>query len=320
MDIDKILLNVMNNKASKEEYEALESWKNDSQENIALLQQIVANQESTDISYKQYNSEKAWKKINAQIEPSPAISKPKAGKSNIWLLVLIAALIGLGSYFFIGGEKATTNYKSETQTMAFALEDDSKIWLRDGGSTLDIVTDFNTERKVALAGEAFFDISPDKEKPFIIQLANQEYIKVIGTSFNVINRADELDIVIYSGTVEFHMEDRDSPIVLTKGDRVTKINGANVKTKNRDTNMLSWKNNELIFDNTDFSAVLDAISNHYTVDFDLDSKSVNLSNCTVRTKFTTESISQIMAELSDHLGFNYDIIENNIKITDLSCK
>jgi len=318
MDIDKILLNVMNNKASKEEYEALESWKNDSKENISLLQEIVAKQQTADISYKQYNSEKAWKKINAQIEPSTPITANKSKSSNLWIFILVAALLGLASYFFLGVEDKTNQYKSETETMAFALEDNSKIWLRDGGSTLDIVTDFNQERTVALSGEAFFDITPDKDKPFVIQLANEDFIKVLGTSFNVINRAGELDVVVYTGTVELHTMNRTH--TLTKGDRVSLINGATVKYKNQDAHKLSWKNNELIFDDTDFSSVLDAIANHYKVDFDLDKNSVNLANCSVREKFTNETIAEIMVELSKHLGFNYNIVGNQIKITDLSCK
>lgn len=317
MDIDKLLLKVMNNKASTAEYEALEAWKNDSEDNIALLQQIMTGQAEGKSTYKQYNKEKAWKTIDAQLDPAISLT-PKQKPRKGWLAILAMIIISIAAFFYLSNKNEKLNqYDSANEMLAFALEDDSKIWLREGGSTLNVLSDFQKERKVALTGEAFFDISPDKNKPFIINLANEDYIRVVGTSFNVINTEDQLDIIVYSGTVEFHALNR--VLTLQKNDRVTREQGAIVKRKNNNQHKLSWKNKELIFDNIDLSRALDAISDHYKVDFTLDNSTTNLANCTIRTKFNNEPIESVLKELSNHFGFNYSLSDNNIIISDLSC-
>lgn len=42
------------------------------------------------------------------------------------------------------------------------------------------------ERRIKLNGEAYFEVVKDKEKPFIVEMGDNE-IKVLGTSFNINN-------------------------------------------------------------------------------------------------------------------------------------
>ena len=64
------------------------------------------------------------------------------------------------------------------------LPDGSTVWL-NAGSKLTYTKDFGKEiREVTLIGEAFFDVTKMKEKPFIIHTSSIN-IKVLGTAFNV---------------------------------------------------------------------------------------------------------------------------------------
>ncbi|MGN7723039.1 FecR family protein [Chitinophaga sp. 22620] len=64
------------------------------------------------------------------------------------------------------------------------LADGSKIWL-NAESRLSYPEVFSrTSREVYLSGEAFFDVTKDQERPFIVHLAKGT-VKVLGTSFNV---------------------------------------------------------------------------------------------------------------------------------------
>jgi len=319
MDIDKILLNVINNEASKEEHAALEAWKQESQDNLTLLQDIMRKQElAVSSNYKVYDKEKAWKKVSAQMEPMTVLKSEKSGLAK-YSLLLAACFAGLALYFFMNKETAAPSiYQAETEMMAFALEDASQIWLRDGGSSLEIKSDFVDERRVALTGEAFFDIAKDPSKAFIIELKNNDFIKVLGTSFNVINTADDFEISVYSGVVELHTLNR--ILTLSKGDKVSKeLGGAMVKVKDNNRHRLSWKNKELVFDNSELSEVFKAVSDHYNVDIQLDNKTINLANCKVRTKFTNEPIEKVMQQLAKHFGFNYQLVGKTISISDLKC-
>src|SRR5690625_6727137 len=54
-------------------------------------------------------------------------------------------------------------------------------------------------REVILEGEAFFDVVPDPDKPFIVHSENLR-TKVLGTSFNIRAFEDEQDIKITVAT------------------------------------------------------------------------------------------------------------------------
>jgi transmembrane sensor len=67
---------------------------------------------------------------------------------------------------------------------SFQLPDGSKVML-NAGSTLGIPTDFNHSRRdIYLEGEAYFDVTKDAQKPFIIHTSRMD-IKVLGTAFNI---------------------------------------------------------------------------------------------------------------------------------------
>src|SRR5690606_2284349 len=70
------------------------------------------------------------------------------------------------------------------------LSDGTKVWM-NAASKLTISSNFNVaNRTVSLSGEAFFEVKPNKNLPFIIHGKNQD-IKVLGTVFNVNTYDDE---------------------------------------------------------------------------------------------------------------------------------
>ena len=70
------------------------------------------------------------------------------------------------------------------KTYRLVLEDGTKVWL-NSETELSYPSRFpGTKRGVKLLGEAFFEVTPDKERPFYVK-ANGMDIRVLGTSFNV---------------------------------------------------------------------------------------------------------------------------------------
>src|SRR5690606_37683650 len=55
-------------------------------------------------------------------------------------------------------------------------------------------------RTVRMTGEAYFDVSEDPDRPFIIQIENSQ-VKVLGTSFNLKN-GDDFELALVEGKVE----------------------------------------------------------------------------------------------------------------------
>ena len=70
------------------------------------------------------------------------------------------------------------------------LSDGSRVWLNAGSSITYPATFTGEKREVSIRGEAYFEIAGNKNKPFIVNTANEQ-ITVLGTSFNVNSYADE---------------------------------------------------------------------------------------------------------------------------------
>ena len=83
------------------------------------------------------------------------------------------------------------------------LSDGTRVWL-NAASVLTFPPVFaGNERKVRLVGEAFFEVTPDTARPFIVATARMD-IKVLGTSFNVSVYEDEETVhtTLVKGSVE----------------------------------------------------------------------------------------------------------------------
>lgn len=82
------------------------------------------------------------------------------------------------------------------------LADGTKVYL-NAETRLRFPTKFNGDQRVVeLDGEAYFEVSPDAEHPFIVE-AGSVKVSVLGTSFNVRSYDDENDIAttLVSGKV-----------------------------------------------------------------------------------------------------------------------
>jgi len=77
-------------------------------------------------------------------------------------------------------------------------------------------------RSVSLEGEAFFEV--EKGSTFAVN-SPQGTTTVLGTSFNVYDRADAFTVKCSTGKVEVELEGEKKPVTLTPGNGVTKAEG-----------------------------------------------------------------------------------------------
>ena len=104
------------------------------------------------------------------------------------------------------------------------LPDGSQVWL-NAGSNLDYNNSvFNKDlREVTLNGEAYFDVTKNADKPFIIHTKKMD-VKVIGTAFNVrsYNYEKTAEASLIRGTIEITLKDRkDQKIILKPNEKIS---------------------------------------------------------------------------------------------------
>ncbi len=229
-----------------------------------------------DLHYKRqaFDANQAFEKITPKITQVTASKK----QSNMrWLRVaaaiVFALLLGGGAIWY---SQFSAVSDTLVQTDQFGLQ---KITLEDGsvvtlnhGSTLQYPEQFaGNIREVSLDGEAFFEVAPNPDKPFIIH-AGDANIEVLGTSFNVNAYPEnvEVSVVVATGKVKVTANQAGAPeadLILLPGDRgvLRKQDLALQKSRNPNPNYLAWKTHSFDFEISSLRDVIEQLSTVYRV-------------------------------------------------------
>lgn len=124
------------------------------------------------------------------------------------------------------------------------------------------------ERLVYLEGEAFFDVAPDKERPFYVVTHGMK-IKQYGTSFNVNNFSpDETSVVLVKGSIALIPDNNSSELMLKPGQRaILNLPQKNVCVDNVNVvTYTSWNNGYFNFEDESLEKIMRSISQWYNVE------------------------------------------------------
>ena len=141
-------------------------------------------------------------------------------------LIKIAAVIALtlgGSFIYRQMQTEQTPIALQTitvpagQRINITLADGTNVWL-NARTTIQYPITFNEkERLVKLDGEAYFDVTKDKSKPFIVQTNNYN-VEVLGTKFDVdsYSETEIFETTLMEGSVRISsLTDANESLMLT---------------------------------------------------------------------------------------------------------
>ena len=98
--------------------------------------------------------------------------------------MLLAGIAVFGYYFFGSGKSEYVTFINPAGKIEMLkLSDGSRVWLNASG-TVRYASDFATNRKIILEGEAYFEVVHDPSHPFEVETGRLT-TKVLGTEFNV---------------------------------------------------------------------------------------------------------------------------------------
>jgi len=313
-DIDqKLLVLYLLDEISQQNRQVVEAWLNVSEANRNFYESFEKTWTETgkiDRDSVVFDTSKAWHRMEERIAGDREVSAVAGAekviglpKRTIRLFLAAAAILILGvlSVVFVQFLKNQT----ETGQMVMAslsvpvqdtLTDGSSVILNTK-STLTVPKKFAKKtRTVELQGEAFFEVTRDTARPFIIQTELGQ-IRVLGTSFQVKAYPDSnLEVYVESGRVELSSVDGTDTlnIVLKAGERGMIRRGETGISRPMEigADELFWANKKLIFQETRLSVVFDLLKKHYEAQIEVEDSSV--LNCLLSATFTNESIDQIL--------------------------
>ena len=269
MKINNLIARFLANKATKEEWDNLETWKTESQGNLSdLLEMQSIWQDAVDLKgYKDFDRTSAWDSINGQLEDDSIETKAPKRRQIIslkWVAGIAAAVtIAIVALNIVStdSELSFNSVASNNSVENVQLVDGSNIVLNKN-TELNYASDFENNRTVILDGEAYFDVARNESKPFTVatDCAN---ITVLGTSFNIEEKEGYVNVLVTSGSVSVRSGDEE--VLLKKNDMV-KCDCQSIKKLNRPgNNYLSWKTNKLEFNETPLDIAIADIARHYNV-------------------------------------------------------
>ncbi len=147
------------------------------------------------------------------------------------------------------------------------LADGTQIWL-DAESTLEYPVQFNTtERRVKLQGKAYFSVTRDTTKPFLVEV-DKFSIRVHGTEFNVnAHDAQRIETVLVNGSIGFKANAKSAEQLL-QPHQLAMVNSLTGQSEIRDVNILphvAWKNRNIVFANERLDNIMEEIARWYDV-------------------------------------------------------
>lgn len=142
------------------------------------------------------------------------------------------------------------------------LPDGSRVWLNAASSISFPASFAGRQRKVAVTGEAYFEVVKDAAQPFLVDVDGQSTIEVLGTSFNINAYRDDEGIksTLVTGSIKVSgMDTKQHAAVLKPGQAW--FNGK-VETTDiaRD---IAWKNGIFDFGGKSFQSVMKEIERWY---------------------------------------------------------
>ena len=197
----------------------------------------------------------------------------------------------------------------------FRLGDGSTIEL-NSSSRLTVAEDFGvTTREVFLSGEAYFEISQDSLKPFVVH-AGDLSVMVTGTAFNVRSYRDSevISVAVVEGEVNtiLKMKDRSDTLSLLKTDMAVyeRTSSSLIKTSFDYLETVGWKDGIIKFNDIGIKEAFDYLEAWYGVTFYIKDQDKIVD--TFYGEFQDESLEHVLNSMGRTLRFDYQINDKQI--------
>ncbi|SDF61708.1 FecR family protein [Chitinophaga filiformis] len=193
------------------------------------------------------------------------------------------------------------------------LPDGTRVWL-NAASTLKYPQQFNTEtRTVELTGEAFFQVSPNKAKPFIVKSNGQE-VKVLGTQFNLNTYMDSpfTFTTLQEGSLLVTNIQTQTSLKIAPGQQAVSGQGKLESVKVDALAFSSWRDGIIVLNDATLDVAIPQIERWYDVQFVIEPglSKVQLSGeLPINTRLT-----ELLAALSTHTGITFRIEGRRIMV------
>lgn len=338
-----VIVKYLDESMSDDDHQRLQNWLNKDANNRKVLASVEELWEATGRQEKETlfrgpELEKDWRLISEHIHNREEKNHNKrtwhfrkisdrksilSGLLKAAAVILVAALSAIFTLQFASDSKKS-DYEPVIREIVTQRGERANVQLSDGtkvylnaDSKLFKPENFSTYRRVVeLTGQAFFEVTPDPARPFVVK-SNGLEIEVLGTSF---------DINSYEENSEFMVSVREGRVELRRektGTEKLTLNAGEVGTYSKPTQKLTsktvedfglysgWMNGRLVFNNQSLRDVMKRIERWYDITVHWEIENSESYNKRFTADLKTKSIRDLMDVISATTGISYEI-ENDI--------
>lgn len=310
-------------KASVTEVKAIDQWLNQSGEDTEVMTE----------GERRRVQDEMLQKIRQAIPGEPAGGKVwtlKVIRPYLRVAAILSAFIGMVFLYrnFLGKDKSVSDqtvlyetYRTPKGSQAILTLSDSSVIQLNAATAVRYPKYFKggTREVILEEGEAFFEITPNPDKPFIVHAAHQIDTRVLGTSFNIrsYKASGQLTLSVNTGRVQVTKTSGRSKKMMgifIPGQGLTyDVKDGIFKRRDVDaTELAAWKNNILILKDADFAELKQQLENWYDIEISLQAKSDPAVLFTGR--FFNKPLNEVLHSLQRINHFRYELKGNKLRI------
>lgn len=259
------------------------AWKENNPTKVQMLEEaraLVLGLRKSKMEMEPKELLSVWNAIQKDTKMHPNSSESKSSKFINWFAAsVIASIVLVIGTIFWSIQPTTIEYRTGYgETKEIILPDSSRVILNSNSKlTFEDNWEGQTAREIWLEGEAFFSVvHKEDHQPFKVLSSQNVAIEVLGTEFNVYNRAQETEVVLTSGlvTLSFPVKEKEGKILMNPGELV-EFKESKFQRKKVNTSLYtSWKDKVLHLDETSLGEIIKMAKNNYGIDVEIEDKSI----------------------------------------------
>jgi ferric-dicitrate binding protein FerR (iron transport regulator) len=319
--MDDLLVKHLTGEATEAEMLQVDKWLANDEANKHYFEHFkLIWEESVQLTNtSQVNEQAAWERFQNRVQEGSFETTPKA---RVWSMnstlmraaIISGLIIGIAVITYIlnnnpGKVVSMATIQATNAVKSDSLPDGSVVTLNKH-SQVSFPEQFSSNKRVLqLNGEAFFNVKPNKKKPFEVH-TNNVTITVVGTSFNVRSRGDTTEIIVETGIVEVTTETQ--TVVLKAGQKAfTGVNNTILqKQPNTDQLYNYYRIKKFVCEETPLWKLVEKLNEAYDVHIVFGNNA--LRNMPLTTTFVNEPLDNILNIISS--TFNISVTKEKGQI------
>lgn len=191
---------------------------------------------------------------------------------------------------------------------------DKSIVTLNSGSSITLSSDYGVlNRLLSLDGEGFFDVTHNKDLPFVVQVKDAK-INVLGTVFNISGYAEDISVktTLISGSVR--VSRNTDQVTIKPYQQAVVLPNQNISVSNNVSidHILAWKNGFFRFQDESIANVLRELSKWYPI------SAIDISEGS-QDKFTgsikrTKKLEDVLNAISEVSSLKFHVQEGRVKV------